>query len=219
MDKGVRIMKKVFLIFLMLSSVITFFFFSPILALILGLCCIILGLISLVNPALMKSKKLQHSTSVRVLGCLLLIVGLVVGYGGGSFTYQLYLNNDRDNAYASSETGGTPETTGTGVTRPMSNPDNQSDSSSSTTKTTEKSTGFDELLRAMKETISPEEPERKEENTPDTKPAPTSSDETSSPDEDSDLSHPKENSHKEDPPKEGEQGKEARENANKKRME
>jgi hypothetical protein len=198
-------MKKIFLLFLLAAAVISFFFFFPIMAMILGLCCIVLGLVSIVNPAAMKPQKAKRLTRVqkakrvarvRVFGSLLLIIGLLISYGGAAFTYEWYVDREKKNEFASSDGSGNQGAAGAGVTRPQSNP---YPSPGTDTKETEKSSGIPDTpgkldQSALNDSTS-DESQPSQTNSAGTEPQPSEQNpqETDNP------------SHKQDPPKRGAQ--------------
>jgi hypothetical protein len=86
-------MKKMFLMIFAGLALISFFFYTPIMVWCLGLCCVGLGLYSLIRPHRMAIKAIRRLAVIRVLGCLLIMIGGLCTYMGGKWIDLLYLSH------------------------------------------------------------------------------------------------------------------------------
>jgi hypothetical protein len=111
-------MKKLFLIILVGLALVSFFFYTPIMAWCLGLCCVGLGLYSLIRPQRMAFKAIRRLAVIRVLGCILIIIGGLGTYMGGKWIDQLYIDHAFRPASPSVEIN-PPQMMGTDPLRPV----------------------------------------------------------------------------------------------------
>lgn len=88
-------MKKLFLFLLIASAGVAFFFLSPIFATILGLCVVLLGLVSIFKPTMVSSKKFRYLGWVRLLGCFVLVLGIMIAYAGADLSYRTYADSGK----------------------------------------------------------------------------------------------------------------------------
>jgi hypothetical protein len=111
-------MKKLFITILVGLALISFFFYTPIMVWCLGLCCVGLGLYSLIRPHRMTFKAIRRLAVIRVLGCILIMIGGLCTYMGGQWIDVLYLSHALRPASPTVELN-PPQMVGTDPLRPV----------------------------------------------------------------------------------------------------